>query len=219
MEWKDSGKITDQEESPKEEHFDEEQYSPWADKKDQTKRAWMTKVPVLFFLLALAIVALGAALLMLVMDGTDAPVEQQKLAALEGRIKQLGERLDKYDAIDEKVTLIWEQAKTFEKFKDRFDRSEASMSLRMDHLTMSLEAMQKQSGGKSAVAPVAPKAAPVVASSAQKMQYHQVKAGETLYSISKQYGLTVERLLEMNKMAPGSVIGIGQKMIVRTAAK
>lgn len=222
MEWKDTTEMADKEEKSPEEYFDEEQYSPWAEQKDQKKGIKMTKSPVLILLL-LAIVALVATLLMLVMDNNNDLADPQKVAVLEGRINQLEERLDKYETIDEKVTLIWEQAKSFEKFKDRFDRSEASMSLRMDHLTMSLEAMQKQSSTKAAATPPAVK--PVakedssMATSAQKMQYHQVKAGETLYSISKRYGLKVEALLKMNKMTKGSVIVTGQKLIVRTSTK
>jgi LysM repeat protein len=217
MEWKDSGEKTDQGEQ--EEYFDEEEYSPWAEGKGQNKENKLTKPPVLFILLAVAIVALVAVLLMLLLSGDSNPVSQQKLDALEGRIMALEERLDKYEAIDEKVTRIWEQAKSFEKFKDRFDRSEASMSLRMDHLTMSLETMQKQftaSPKKTASPPVGPASKKTTASPIPKtkIKYHQVKAGETLYSISKQYGLTVEELLKLNRMEAGSVIVTGQKLIV-----
>jgi LysM repeat protein len=217
MEWKDSGEKTDQ--SEQEEYFDEEDYSPWAEGKSQNKEKKVKNPPVMFTLIAVAIVALIAVLLMLLLNGDSHPVAQQKLDALEDRMMALEERLDKYEAIDEKVTRIWEQAKSFEKFKGRFDRTEASTSLRMDHLTMSLETMQKQlnaskkkAGLPSAVqAPVKTVASPKPGS---KLKYHQVKAGETLYSISKSYGLKVEELLKLNRMKSGSVIVVGQKLVV-----
>jgi LysM repeat protein len=217
MEWKDSGDKTDQ--SEQEEYFDEEEYSPWAEGKGQNEEKKFTKPPLLFILLAVAIVALIAVLLMLLLSGDSNPVAQQKLDALEDRVIALEERLDKYRDIDEKVTRIWEQAKSFEKFKDRFDRSEASMSLRMDHLTMSLETMQKQLNASKKKAVSAPAKAASAKNTAPpkpttKIRYHQVKAGETLYSISKQYGLKVEELLELNRMEPGGVIVTGQKLIV-----
>ena len=218
MKWKDSGNMVEKEENLKEEFFDEEQYSPWADKKDDKKGLRLGKIPLLFILLAGAIVALVAALLMLIFNGDSDMASNQKIAALEKRLQQNEERLIKYEAIDEKVTRIWEQAKSFEKFKDRFDRSEASMSLRMDHLTMSLEALQKQLAEAQQPKPVPivekpaahgePEAAPVI-------KYHQVAPGDTLYSISKKYGLKVEDLLNMNRMKAGSVIVSGQKLIVR----
>jgi LysM repeat protein len=219
MEWKDSGEKTDQ--SEQDQYFDEEEYSPWDEGKSQNKDNKLKKPPALILLLASAIVALVAVLLMLLLSGDSNSIAQQKLDALEGRIIALEERLDKYEAIDEKVTRIWEQAKSFEKFKDRFDRSEASMSLRMDHLTMSLEAMQKQldSSQKKSASPPSESASEKSTTSPKtktktKIKYHQVKAGETLYSISKQYGLKVEELLKLNRMKSGSVIVVGQKLIV-----
>lgn len=217
MEWKDSGEKSDQ--STPEEYFDEEEYSPWAEGKSQKKEKKLMKPPALFILLAIAIIALVVVLLMLLLNSTADPISQKKLDALEGRIMALEEGLDKYEAIDEKVTRIWEQAKSFEKFKDRFDRSEASMSLRMDHLTMSLETMQKQltaSQRKVASPPVKPASEKPTAlpKPKPKTKYHQVKAGETLYSISKQYNIKVEELLKLNNVEFGSVIVTGQKLIV-----
>ncbi len=217
MEWKDSGEKTDQ--SAQEQYFDEEEYSPWAEGKSKNKDNKLKKQPALILLLAIAIVALVAVLLMLLFNGGSNPIAQQKLDALEGRVIALEERLDKYEAIDEKVTRIWEEAKSFEKFKDRFDRSEASMSLRMDHLTMSLETMQKQldSSQQKAASPPAESASEKSTASPKPkttIKYHQVKAGETLYSISKQYGIKVEELLNLNRMKSGSVIVVGQKLIV-----
>ena len=223
MKWKDSGDSTEKEEIIEEEYFDEEQYSPWADGKENKKRGRFAKIPLLFILLAGAIVALVAALVMLIFSGDGDAANTQKIAALQQRLQQYEERLEKYDAIDEKVTRIWEQAKSFEKFKDRFERSEASTSLRMDHLTMSLEALQKQLSDaqkKTAktTAPLAEKPAEEEAPApAAVIKYHQVQPGDTLYSISKKYDLNVEELLAINRMKADSVIVPGQKLIVRSS--
>ncbi len=221
MKWKDTGDMEENNTpAEEEEYFDEEQYSPWADQDTPKKGGALNKTKVLFGLLVGAIVALVAALLVLVMGGGTNGVSSQQLTQVEERLQKLEERLDKFEAIDEKVTRIWEQAKAFETFKDRFERSEASMSLRMDHLTMSLETMQKQLS--EAKAPVVAPTAPVkettpktTAKTTDKIQYHQVKPGETLYSISKKYNLKVDQLLQLNQMKPGSVIQPGQRLIVR----
>jgi LysM repeat protein len=218
MKWKDSGEVVDKEEKPKQEYFDEEQYSPWANSKEPKKKFKLGKVPFLVGLLTVAIVALIVVLMMLLNGNGDA-LNTQKVATLEGRIQRLEESLDKYSAIDEKVTRIWEQAKSFEKFKDRFDRSEASTSLRMDHLTMSLEAIQKQLAASRQPPPAPPvqeskgkSAEPVVSS---KIIYHQVAPGDTLYSISKKYNMSLDELRKMNHMEPNAVIMPGQKLIVQ----
>jgi len=219
MKWKDSGEMIEKEEQIEEEYFDEEQYSPWAERKESKKGIKIGKVQVLFVLLALAIVALVAALLVLLLNGGGNTTTPQRISGLEQRLQKFEEKLDKFEAIDEKVTTIWEQAKSFEKFKDRFDRSEASTSLRMDHLTMSLESLQKQlNEARSPKVAVAEKDAGG-AKAPTKIQYHQVEAGDTFYSISKKYDLTVEELLQMNQMKLDSVIMPGQKLIVHKATQ
>ena len=44
---------------------------------------------------------------------------------------------------------------------------------------------------------------------------HIVKPGETLFRISRRYGIEVERLMKMNKL-PDDIIEVGQKLIVGT---
>ena len=221
MKWKDTEETMSMGDEPNtNEYFDEEHYSPWSDQKADKKVFKFGKVSLLVFLLAIGIVASLTALLMLLVGGGngDGAVTPQ-YAALDDRIRQLEARLDKYEAIDEKVTRIWEQAKNYEKFEDRFNRSEASTSLRMDHLTMSLEALQKQINEK----PKKPETTPAASSekSAEptkpvaRIQYHQVVAGETLYSISRKYDLSVDQLLQINRMDKNSVIVPGQKLIVQ----
>jgi LysM repeat protein len=51
-------------------------------------------------------------------------------------------------------------------------------------------------------------------SKAVKKRYHEVKRGETLYRISKQYGITVDELRRLNKLSPNQPIEVGQKLLV-----
>jgi membrane-bound lytic murein transglycosylase D len=41
---------------------------------------------------------------------------------------------------------------------------------------------------------------------------HTVRAGETLFSISKQYGLSVEELKQLNGIGSQNLITVGQKL-------
>lgn len=214
MKWKDSGDMVDKEEKTEEDHFDEEQYSPWAEGKETKKGINLGRFQVPSVLLVSAVGALVVVLIIILLNGGGDTIDHRRIAALEQRLSQLEERLDKYEGIDEKVTAIWEQAKSFEKFKDRFDRSEASTSLRMDHLTMSLESLQKQlNEARSNQVGLAAKK-PKPGKSASKMEYHQVEPGDTFYSISKKYNLTVEELIRLNKLKPDSVLMPGQKLVV-----
>ena len=135
---------------------------------------------------------------------------------LQERIIQLEDRLSKYDAIDEKVSRIWEQAGSYEKFKDRSERGEATLSLRMDNIAADLEKLQKQIGEKAQVQPSLPAFAPIRKSAAAS--YHTVAAGDTLYSISKRYQIDLDHLLELNELEKGSVLKIGQKLVVNVGS-
>ncbi|MBI5896187.1 MAG: LysM peptidoglycan-binding domain-containing protein [Desulfobacterales bacterium] len=219
MKWKDSGEVNEpQEEKPKEEFFDEEHYSPWATRKDSVKGGRSSKFPLIFILLGLAIVTSLAALLTLLMSSKGGAPGNKEYAQIEERMRQVEERLNNYEAIDEKVTRIWEQAKAFEK----------SASLRMDHITTSLEALQKQIGeARKAEPPAAAKKTSDKATSsptqkkssdpapeAAKPQYHTVAAGDTFYSISKRYNISLEDLFEMNRLDKTSTLQLGQKLVV-----
>jgi len=230
MKWKDSSEMTGQEDINDEEYFDEEQFSPWTTDKGSVKTARFSKFPIVFILLGLAIITSVAALVILLL-GTKDSVSHQQIKMLEERILRLEERLDKFEAIDEKVTRIWEQAKSYEKFKDRYERSEASTSLRMDHLTMSLESLQKQLSGSKQAPPAAsakttvappvvskepqPQPQPEPTPKAPTIQYHTVEAGDTYFNISKRFDLSVDELLKLNHLSKNDVLHIGQKIIVR----
>lgn len=228
MKWKDSSEMTGQEDINGEEYFDEEQFSPWTADKTPANGNILKKVPKIVILLGIAIVTSIAALLILLM-GAKHSVPPQQIKLLEERILDLEERLDKFEAIDEKVTRIWEQAKSYEKFKDRYERSEASMSLRMDHLTMSLESLQKQLSAtpqkKSSSISSVPASTKVQHSDTQTVQkivtkppaqYHIVKAGDTYYSISRHYDIGLNELLKLNNLTKNDVLNVGQKLIVES---
>jgi LysM repeat protein len=52
-----------------------------------------------------------------------------------------------------------------------------------------------------------------------KPAYHAVRAGETLFRISRQYNMTVDALRRLNKLTEKDVITPGQKLVVAGTAK
>ncbi|MCP4372662.1 MAG: LysM peptidoglycan-binding domain-containing protein [Deltaproteobacteria bacterium] len=135
-----------------------------------------------------------------------------KITNLEKRLAFLEERLGKINKIDEKLILLDTQGKKFELFVDRFDRFETSMSLKMDIINNEIFTSQKK-GNKAAEIkkPIQTKISKKVA---HPTVYHEVKAKETLYQISRHYGLTVDDLRKLNRLTPETVIHPGQKLIV-----
>ena len=128
-------------------------------------------------------------------------------------LKNFEEQIVRFQDIDNKLTSVLEQAQAFEQFKERFDRLEASMTLRMDHVVKGLNNLQKQ------MAQVRTKKTEVVkpakvAKKTTKKRYYTVRRGDTLYEISRRYGLTVKKIRILNKLSDKAVIHPGQKLLV-----
>ncbi len=50
-------------------------------------------------------------------------------------------------------------------------------------------------------------------------RFHLVKQGETLYSISRLYGLSTSEIILLNDIGPGEIISIGQELVVPTKSE
>ena len=134
-----------------------------------------------------------------------------RVDSIEKRLALLEEKLGKINKIDEKLILLETQGKKFDLFVDRLDRFETSMSLKMDIINNELFTSQKK--GKKATESKKPEQAKISKKSAKPF-YHEVKAKETLYQISRRYGITVDDLRKLNRLTPETVIHPGQKLIV-----
>ena len=223
MKWKDTGGGEGATSEKSDPYYADDGYSSFKEK-GLRKTTILSGNPIRYLYWGLGIaVVVGVVLLMLLLfSNINEPGDLERIGALEQKIEQLEKQLEKYAGVDEKVTRIWEQAKSFETFQTRFDRSEASMSLRMDHLAMSLDTLQKKTDEtikqvvtleKTSVSPVAPATSPPVKKAAEK-KIHTVAAGDTLYSISRRYSLTVAELRAINKLPAKTVIHVGQTLTV-----
>ena len=80
--------------------------------------------------------------------------------------------------------------------------------LRVETLAQKVEALEKQPTAESKAKPSVP-SKPVVST---EKQYHIVQKGETLYRISKKYGISVEELRKLNNLSEDQPIYTGQKL-------
>jgi LysM repeat protein len=209
MEHKNSD-ITDQVNSePEKNDFYEEEYLQWDKKKKAKFGSGMFKIPETIPFSWFGIGALIFIILsILVLGGT-----LGRVVGFENRLKNLEEQIVRFQDIDDKLTPILEQAQALEQLKDRFDRLEASMTLRMDHVVKGLNNLQKN------IAQVRTKKTEVVkpakvAKKTTKKRYYTVRRGDTLYKISRRYGLTVKKIRILNKLSDKAVIHPGQKLLV-----
>jgi hypothetical protein len=200
--------------APQEDYIDDEDDLHW-NKKKRSVGARLFKMPedIPYSWFAIGCLFL-IVLFILIFPKSEGKISEKQVLTMEARLIKLEDRIAKIDAADEKITRIWEQAKDFEQFKVRFDRQEASLLLRLDNLTKDMNRLQKKVTESKSVKPEPSKTGKVADRNA-KQKYHTVSSGETLYSVSRQYGLTVEKIRLMNKLAEGTAIHPGQKLLVR----
>lgn len=218
MEWKSTDKSTGEERHTEQDYDEEKPYSPWLRDRislglfKNRRTAYISAGAGLFILLIL--------LVMLIPNSRKTETDRQ-IAALEAKFSQLEDRLFKLEGIDERLKEIVGLGSELEIFKGRLGRLEAletSMTSRMDRIAKNMDALQK----KSAVTQ-AKKASPVNSRKAStqraKMRYHQVRTGDTLYSIGRRYGISVNELRRLNNLGSGAVIHPGQKLKLGPARK
>lgn len=119
-------------------------------------------------------------------------------------IEQINGRLD---TLEEKVTQIETQSAVLKKsvshldsFVQALDEKTASLTQRLYEITSKtgIPSSQTQSEFSEGI----------------EGQYHTVVRGETLYSISKKYGLSVSDLLQLNGLKKDQTLKAGQKLLI-----
>jgi vacuolar-type H+-ATPase subunit I/STV1 len=200
-------------EEPEEDHFAQNQYS-WEREKPSGFFSNLLKKPEMPFGFIGLLLLLLILLFVVFIPGSRREGTDKQIAALEARLKQLEERTAKIEGIDEKVTQIWENAKEFEQFKYRYDRSEASISLRMDHIANEVSELKSKISVAKPTKTAATKTGDAAAKKSPTTSYHQVRSGETLYSISRRYGMQVDELRRLNQLGAQDAIYPGQKLKV-----
>ncbi|MGA7145580.1 MAG: LysM peptidoglycan-binding domain-containing protein [Desulfobacterales bacterium] len=136
---------------------------------------------------------------------------ENRLNALEDRVKSVEEKGQKLEAMRYGMAQIGEQSQSVEQLKTRFDRSEKTLTARMDQISKEFGKL-KQQVLKAGVRKTTSSKTVKISERTLKNRYHVVKSGETLYTIGRRYGVTVKQLQKINKLSGGSVIHPGQKL-------
>jgi LysM repeat protein len=151
-------------------------------------------------------------------------VDQEYLQSLETRVQQLEKRLAAMGVMDQISERLDKQAQDLDRIDKKTDRFEATVTTQIDQIIQELGALhQKTSELKAAAAPqpkMPAKKQPVASEKAQPTaKFHQVQPGETLYRISRRYGLSVQQLRSYNNLTPDTAIYPGQKLKLNPQAK
>jgi LysM repeat protein len=212
MKWKDSNDGV--ETAVDEEGTFEEDYSPLRNRKLNSgsrlvsiltrSGTWLVIIPVLLLAIFFFVIRPG---------GSDKAL----LTAINQRLQQIENRMAALEGISELVTDLDKDRQATGPLMARMDRFELSIAKRINDMEQQLKELQTRfvnSEAKRGQAAVVKSQPPVVKSQPPKKtaKTHVVKKGETLYSISRQYELSVNQLMSFNKLSKGAVINPGQTL-------
>jgi len=158
----------------------------------------------------------GAGILILIVlialfSGGDNKLSTGDLSSIQVKLDQLENRLTHLEGMEVRIASLERQEKGLP--QSMADRSGKSLTQRLDKLTQKVDQLEKRTasapGKTEAPYPIQRRSFPP-----DKGRYHEVRSGETLYRISRQYGISVDELCRLNNLTPEQAIHPGQKLLV-----
>ncbi len=223
MAWNNSGKNNPDIET-EDEMYKENAFSGWQKNKRLGLFADLISSPFVWGGTAVVILIL---MFMIFWPDSNGKASNDKLDNISQRLDMLENRIFIVETSVQNISVQQPQEQNLESFQNRIEQLEAFVKHKTDQFTSELEKAQKKISSleskpsttaissRPASAPkAAPAAKPAAARKADTAKYHIVKQGETLYRISVNYGISVDKLLELNNMSKGAVIHPGQKIMV-----
>ncbi len=156
----------------------------------------------------------------ILLSGRKDAVDRDYLQSLETRIEQLEKKLAATGGTDQTLEQLDKQERELTAMGERFKGLESTVTTQIDQIIKELGTLHQKITGPAVsperTAPPAEKKTPAVAQKKEAIpEFHQVQAGETLFRISRRYGLTVEQIRSYNHIAAGAAIYPGQKLKLR----
>jgi LysM repeat protein len=206
MKWKDTGDAEHSENEAEEEYF-EEAYSPLKSRKFASGFNWPALLGKPLFWCACGAIIL-VILLLIVFSGGDGDVLQRD--AFDKRLALLENRLELLDQLDDRLEILEKDGSSTKPLMKRLERLETEIAKKLTDMSNRIDKMQKQ-----LVAAPVKKESKTGGTGVTTGKYHVVQKGETLYSISKKHGLTVEALKQLNKLDKNFLIQPGQRLLLK----
>jgi LysM repeat protein len=170
---------------------DDIEHSSWNENDNRKPtRTMYQKLKIPSLLIAIGLVGLAILIIVLLPRSENYSLER-KINSLETRLKRVEGSLDRLIWIEARLEQMEEKSKEVTVFMNTVERLGAS----------STQTTTKPAGA------------------VDELRYHQVRAGETLFGISRRYGLTVEELRRLNNLPRQAIIHPEQKLLIRQGGR
>jgi hypothetical protein len=177
---------------------------------DNPKRILATKSNLPYVIGGIGFVII-AVLFVIVLTGPSDVADRKHLQGLEDRIQELEKRLATVDLMNQALDRIDNYEKELNLIMERVDRFEGTVTTQIDQIIKDLGMLHQKTDSAPAPKAKTPRAA-AKSTTEKKTAVHVVSPGETLYSISRRYGLTVDELRIFNNIGKDASIHPGQKL-------
>lgn len=140
--------------------------------------------------------------------------------AISDRLQQIEEKIGTMEAALEGLGVLQQDMEPMKKAILRLDSTDASILTEMDSMSEQLASLQKEVNEiqKTASAETKPSVASTrgeTEETASQAVYHEVQKGDTLYSIGRRYGVSVEAIRRLNSLSEQDAIHPGEKLKVK----
>ncbi len=214
----DSTNFGNMENEPIEDYFDGIEHSNLKrrGKISRLKFSSITEIPLVIAGIGLLVLIV---LLVIFIPKNDMPIDNTHLKQMDERVQQMEERLSQIEMKIQKLANIKNQSKQVDVVMGRMNTLESDLSSRLDSVVKKIDKQQQLLEQKKTVPT---KRKDIALGKSEKSlkkklidRYHHIRSGETLYSISRKYGLTVDQLRRLNPSIKGKSIYPGQKLRIR----
>jgi LysM repeat protein len=149
-------------------------------------------------------------LVIIVLSRTRNLPDSERLLELEARIEQLEAKLGASATSGNLPDMVADHQKKIDALNQRMEQLETSISSNMNQIMEQLNTLKPAAASQGSAQAGAGQ--PAAKKEKALTKTHKVKAGETLYRISKLYGLTVEQLRSYNNLKTSDKIYPGQDL-------
>jgi LysM repeat protein len=170
------------------------------------------------------------AVIVILMFLSSAPksAERDLIKSLETRLKTIEEKLAKLEWIDTGMARLERKEKEMASISERMAQLESTLTKKVDQLSKDMSkpaakpvepaAPKPESAAHKPEPAVQKPAAPAKVEKDAKARMHAVQKGETIYGISRKYGIPADQLMKMNKLNPNDPIKPGQQLMLPAKA-
>jgi len=137
--------------------------------------------------------------------------KKAQLLTLESKLGQLEQRLANLETIDKNSGPSKESENQLELLTERINRLESGVDSNFNQILNELNRLKLETALQKSIKTEAPQP-PKKEEKLTTPKAYKVQAGDTLYGISRRYGLTLEQLRTYNKLGPAAKIYPGQEL-------